>query len=143
MASQADKDNWVRQVLGVVVAEPTGGAALPGKGRAADPGGGLQAALAGWDTRRSEVIATLKSLESAIRGMRDPLSDPAIILVKAIAANLTAVPDSKNSVAELRRYLDTDDIIVEAEHPNGFGIDVKIRQPLDEALTALEHALGA
>jgi hypothetical protein len=132
MANQADKDEWVRRVLGATL-DPSTDTRTEA----------VSAALETWAKRRADVIVTLKSLETAIRDMKDPLGDQAIILVKAIAANLTAVPDTKNSVADLRRYIDTDSIIDDAEQPNGFGIDVKIRAPLAGALTALETALAA
>lgn len=85
----------------------------------------------------------LKQLEKAIRGMRDPKGDQAIILVKAISANLTAAPETMNDVGELRRNFATDRVIGIAERPNGFGIDVKIRAPLTARLDVLERTLTA
>jgi hypothetical protein len=64
----------------------------------------------------------------------------AVILLRAIAANLTEEPSTPQQLAELRRYLETDDVIEEAEEPNGFGIEVSLRAPLLEALSALESA---
>jgi hypothetical protein len=126
---QADKGAWVQRVL-----------AFSGT---AGKGGKLDAALGRWTQNRAEVIAQLRQLEGAIRAMQDPLGDPAIILVKAIAANLTAAPDSKQKVAELRSYLQNDSIIDDAELENGFGITVSIRAPLIPALDALDQALAA
>ncbi len=131
MAGKADQEDWVRRVLGCDVGAAAKGA--PGE---------LKAAQEKWARSRADVVGTLNGLESAIRAMKDPLGDQAIILVKAISANLTAAPDTKKSVAELRRYIETDDIIGEAELPNGFGIKVDIRAPLAEALAALERALA-
>jgi len=127
---RAARDAWVQRVLGVA---PGGGAA----------GAGLPAALAQWRDRRADVVGTLRSLEAAIRAMKHPRGDGAIILVRAISANLTAVPESPRQVAELRRYLETDDIIDDAELENGFGIPVRIRAPLLPALAALERAMAA
>lgn len=101
------------------------------------------AALAVWQTERAGVLAALKLLEISIRRMSDPEGDAAIILVKAIAANLTQAPTTARAVAELERYLDTDDIIAEAEEPNGFGVDIRIRGPLLPALAALKSSLAA
>ena len=126
---QAGKRAWVLRVLGI---DPAGATA-----------GGVGAALDQWTRSRAEVIAQLRQLEQAIRAMKDPLADEAIILVKAISANLTAAPDSKQSVAELRRYITTDSIIDDAELENGFGITVRIRAPLMPALAALDAALAA
>jgi hypothetical protein len=126
--NEAGKQAWVLKVLG--------------HDFQAAGGGGLKQAQAQWTQRRSAVVADLAALEKAIRGMEHPRADDAIILVKAISANLTVAPDSKRSVAELRRYLETDSIIDDAEMPNGFGIDVKIRAPLMPALEALDHVLA-
>lgn len=100
------------------------------------------AALADWQARRTPVVESLKRLENAIRAMRDPEGDAAIVLVRAIQANLSPAPATLQAVAELERYLDTDDIIAEAEAPNGFGIPIRIRAPLRPALAALRAALS-
>jgi hypothetical protein len=120
---------------------PPGVAAAPQSSAPAAPD--LQDALGIWAQRRADALSALKRLEAAIRAMKHPAGDAAIILVKAVAANLTAVPDTKGKVAELRRYLATDAIIDDAELPNGFGIEVKIRAPLTGALDALDRALPA
>jgi hypothetical protein len=125
------RDAWVRRVLGV---DPRG---------ASGSGGSLKDVLARWSRERKDVLGTLKDLELAIRAMDDPFADEAIILVKAIAANLTAQPESRNQVAELRNYLTGDSIIDDAELENGFGIDVKIRAPLLPVLDALDAAIPA
>jgi len=127
---RAPRDAWVLRVLGF---DPT----------KATNGSGLKPALERWAQSRAAVIGQLKQLETAIRAMNDPLADEAIILVKAISANLTAAPDSKRAVAELRRYLETDSIIDDAELENGFGITVRIRDPLIPALDALDRAMVA
>ena len=136
---QADQpqpgDAWVLRFLGI---DPRGATGGGGGG-----GGTLPDALARWSRERAEVLGQLKDLELAIRVMDDPLSDSAIMLVRAISSNLTEVPDSKNRVAELRRYLTTDSIIDDAEMENGFGIDVRIRAPLLAALEALDPVLPA
>ena len=62
-------------------------------GKSKDPGldgGKTGNKLAGWQSARSKVIASLKELEDRIRAMADPESDAAIMLVKAIQANLTS-----------------------------------------------------
>lgn len=142
MADMGARNAWVARVLGVKVSSPADAAAAA----AGRPDGGSEAlneALAHWGKSRAAVIDTLRRYEAGIRALKHPLSDPAIILVKAIAANLTAEPKTKNSVAELRRYLETDAIIDDAETPNGFGITVRIRQPLIAALDVLEPTLAA
>jgi hypothetical protein len=105
------------------------------------PAIGLDAALEQWTAARGKVINDLKALEKAIREMKDPDGDEAIILVKAIQANLTARPENAKAVQELERYISTDEIITEAEEPNGFGLKIAIRGPLLPALAALRSAL--
>ena len=128
MAVEDAKAAWLQRVLGI------GGAA---------PAASLESGLQAWAQARSAVVASLKSLERAIRAMKDPMGDKAVILVRSIAANLTQEPRSRQSVAELRRYLASDSVIDDAELPNGFGISVRIRAPLTAALDALEPALSA
>jgi hypothetical protein len=100
--------------------------------------------LAGWRTARAAAMASLKALETAVRGMDAPERDAAVVLLRAIQANLTAEPVTPQQVAELQRYIETDDIIAEAEDPNGFGITVELRAPLLAALAGLRaDAAGA
>ena len=49
------------------------------------------------------------------------------MLVQAIIRNLTAKPDNPQAVAELERWLRTDDILEDAEAPNRFGIELDVR----------------
>src|SRR5271167_25035 len=106
--NRSSKDAWVSRVLGVDV-KADRPLAPPSRTRAAEQ----------WGTARETVLATLKDLELSIRSMNDPLGDDAIILVKAIAANLTAAPQTPQQIGELKRYLQTDPIIDDAESPNG------------------------
>ena len=133
-ADRAVQAEWVHRVLGIDPAGSSGGSG---------GGGGVKAALDRWTASRSEVVGQLRKLESAIKGMQHPSGDRAIILVRAIIANLTPAPDSKRSVAELRRYIETDDIIDDAESQNGFGIDIRIREPLLPVLEALDRSIAA
>ena len=121
MSDASARAAWLARVLGVTI--PADPATPP---------------LAAWRSARAAAIATLRALESAIRGMEVPQAAPAIILVRAIAANLTESPVTPAQQAALRRYLETDDIIAEAEDPNGFGITVRLRAPLLAALAGLE-----
>jgi hypothetical protein len=89
------------------------------------------------------VIDNLKLLEGHIRAMHDPDGDAAIILVKAIQANLSPRPATAQAVAQLERYISTDQIITEAEGPNGFGIKIVIRSVLLPALASIRAALPA
>ena len=110
---------------------------------ASDPAPALQEALGQWAQSRAGVISVLNQLETGIRGMDHALAGEAIILVKAIAEKLTATPDTRDSVLELRQYVATDEIIDDAELPNGFGFEVSIRAPLINALDALDRAFDA
>jgi hypothetical protein len=103
--------------------------------------------MAGWTQARDAALKSLKLLENAFRAMKEPESDPAIILLRAIQANLTAVPATQAQVNELISFITTDDIIASAEQPNGFGFKVELRKPLLAALQGLklesEPAQGA
>ncbi len=103
--------------------------------------GSEQAALEGWQTARAAAIAQLQALGTAMKGFQHPKSTEAIILVKAIQANLTAKPDTPQKVTELEKYLTTDRIITDAEGKNGFGITVSLRKPLLDALGKLKPLL--
>jgi len=130
-ANRSAQDAWVLRVLGVETkADPQVASAAPS--RAAEQ----------WETAREMVLATLNDLESSIRSMNDPLGNDAIILVKAIAANLTAAPRTPQQIDELKRYLQHDTIINDAESENGFGIKVEIRAPLMSALLAMERTMA-
>lgn len=131
MLDRSARDEWVRKVLGVSVPVREPGQPTAGDG------------LAAWKAARSTAIGQLKQLEAAIAAMRHPRGTSAIVLVKAIQMNLTAAPDTRRSVDELRRYLETDDIIQEAERPNGFGLKVELRGPLLRALGILERQLAS
>jgi len=123
-----DQAAWLHNVLGV--------------DRTTGDGGGTAKAMAGWQAARGTALGQLKSLENAYRGMDEPEVDEAIILLSAIQANLTAEPGTPQQVAELERYITDDDIIAEAEEPNGFGFQVALREPLLAALAELKAAQG-
>ena len=102
-------------------------------------GGGLE----GWRGARTAALGQLVALETAFRGMDEPEVNEAIILLKAIQANLTEAPETAQQVDELRKYLETSDIIEEAEEPNGFGLTINLREPLLAALAQVRPAKGA
>lgn len=110
----------------------------PGDKKADAAEAALKAALAGWTAARAKAINDLKQLESKIKAMADREGDAAIVLLRAIQANLTAEPASARQIAELEKYLQTDAIIKDAEAPNGFGIKIALRQPLLAALAKLK-----
>jgi hypothetical protein len=119
------KDAWIQRVLGIDVTAQ----------KAAE--NGQIDGLAAWQAARQIAIGSLKALESAYRGFDDPEVPQAIILLRAIQANLTETPATRQQVDQLRRYLEEDDIIEDAEEPNGFGVTVKLREPLLGALAQL------
>ena len=69
-----------------------------------------------------------------------PEADEAVILLRSIRANLTESPATPQQIEELRRYLEEDDVIDAAESPNGYGVELLLRDPLLDALDALEDA---
>jgi hypothetical protein len=90
--------------------------------------------LAEWQQARTTAIGTLNRLADAVSKLDIPEAPNAVILLRAIRANLTESPTSTRQIGELRRYLTTDEIITDAEDPNGFGIEVRLREPLLAAL---------
>lgn len=135
-ATLDSKAEWVARVLGVAI-PPRPGAEQAGTG----PGSGATDGMAAWTAARMTALASLKLLENAFRAMDEPETDPAIILLRAIQANLTAAPTTLAQVAELENYVTNDEIIRSAEQPNGFGFKVELKTPLLTALAALRGAL--
>lgn len=120
---------WVTRVLGV----PAAGSGARGT---SDP-------RQGWRDARETAVRTLSTLEAGMRKSPHPLRDRAIIIVRAVRANLTAEPDSIQKVAELENYLMNDAVVAAVETPNVLGIDVVIRKPLLAALGALRAQVAS
>jgi hypothetical protein len=76
---------------------------------AADP----QAVLAAWQAARSDVIARLREVGKEIAAANHAESAPALIELKAVIANLTEKPATKQQIAELERYLGDDDVVLD------------------------------
>jgi hypothetical protein len=125
------KKDWVERVLGVRFPPAVQSAGASG------------AAMKVWQAERAKAVASLRALATEIVKSRDPEAQDAVLLLQAIVKNLTPIPDSLRSVAELERYLAEDDIIDDAEEPNPFGIDLKLRAPLLPALAGLRRELEA
>ncbi len=98
------------------------------------------AALKRWQQARGPAIGQLRDLCAAVRQGNDPEANAAIILLQAIIKNLTPSPTTPQQVEELHRYISTDDIILEAEGPNGYGLTVALRTPLLGALADMKSA---
>jgi hypothetical protein len=103
---------------------------------------GGQDGLTQWKAARGIAVASLTMLEAAVRRSPHPQKDAAIILLRAVRANLTEAPETPQQVAELESYLTTDGIIAAAETPNVFGIQIALRTPLLQALTAMRSRLA-
>lgn len=102
----------------------------------------LKEPLAAWQAARNKAIVDLKQLEAKIKAMADREGDAAIVLLRAIQANLTERPSTLQQVVELEKYLQTDSIITDAESPNGFGIKITLRKPLLDALAKIKAAVA-
>lgn len=98
----------------------------------------LQAALTDWQRAREAAISALKAAAKEIAEMRDPESAKAILEIQAVIKNLTERPASAQQVAELTRYVDQDDVVLDVSE---FASD--IRTPLLRALGALSQGLAA
>lgn len=123
----SEQNAWVARVLGVTIAGPD-------RAKAA-------AALAAWQTARGAAMTALATLEAAVRKATHPEVDAAIVLLRAIRANLTEAPETLAQVNALIRYIATDDIVVTAEMPNVLGVRIALRAPLLNTLAGLRAAL--
>ena len=98
--------------------------------------------LAMWQTARAAAITRLRGIGAAIKAAKDPEADQALIVLEAVAKNLTESPATAQTVRELERYLETDEIVAEAELPNPFGPTLSLRAPLLAALAPLKAQLA-
>ncbi len=129
----AGKLAWIRDVLGVNLSPSRPAADATPKGK-----NSRVAALAAWKAARGKAVASLVALERAVARPEGADVAQAVVLLRAVRANLTPEPSTAAQVAELRRYIETDDVIADAEMPNGFGVKVSLRAPLLGALAVLE-----
>jgi len=103
----------------------------------------LGPALAAWKTEREKALTGLNAIIAEVSGMDFVDAPEAVILLRSIAANLTEEPATRQQVDELRRYLEDDENVEEAEEPNGFGIELALREPLLAALAGINSSLPA
>jgi hypothetical protein len=139
---------WVERVLGVAMLDGDRGREQESEEAPPDfdttpdqppPETGMEQ----WAKARGRAIALLSALEAAFRDSGDPLSDRGIVLIRAIRANLTERPETPQQLIELVKYIADDDVITEAEVPNGFGITVELRKPLLTALASVRSDMKA
>jgi len=139
---------WVERVLGVAISDGDHGREQDAEEAPPDfdttpvqmP---AETGMEKWAKARGRAIALLSALETAFRDSDDPLSDKGIVLLRAIRANLTERPETPQQLIELVKYIADDDIITEAEVPNGFGITVELRKPLLTALASVRSDMKA
>ena len=130
------KDEWTEAVFGIKL-DALGGAVA---GAGAQPP--LAAALKAWDDERAAAATQLRQLGSAIKAANDPEAEDANKLIEEIVENLAPPPDTMQAVDKMEQYLTTDDIIDDAESPNGFGIAITFRGQMLKALGGIRSALG-
>lgn len=99
---------------------------------------GTVAALQGWTKAREAAILVLKEAAKDIAALKDPESAKAIIEISAVVKKLTTEPRTAAQVAELIRYIDKDDVVLDV---SDFFADV--RTPLLKALAQIHRALTA
>lgn len=103
------------------------------------PVSGAQAvkeALGAWTKARELALKELKSVAAEITALRDPESAKAVMQISAVAKQLTPEPSSKAQVAELVRYVDKDDVVLDVSE-----MAHDIRTPLLKALAQLHKAV--
>ncbi|TAK84503.1 MAG: hypothetical protein EPO12_04330 [Aquabacterium sp.] len=116
-------------------AETEAGGKAPPKKDAARDDVALRQALDGWKQAREAAVTTLKDVAKEIAVLRDAEANKAIIELNAVIKNLTPEPASARQVAELIRYVDKDDVVLDV---SDFASD--IRTPLLRALARLHQA---
>jgi hypothetical protein len=122
---------WVLSALGIDMRPPAGNQGSQEK--AAD-------GMAVWKAARAKAVADLHGVAKKVDKLDFPQAPKAVMLLRGIAANLTEEPRTAQQVQELRSFLQNDDNIEEAEQPNGFGIEIALREPLLAALDGLQPA---
>src|SRR5262249_21287548 len=90
--------------------------------------------LAGWTSARAQVLTNIREVVDAIRTIEHPDAIRAVVTLESIAKNITAEPKTPQSVAELKRWLEQDELVAAAERtPTALG-KLSIREPLQKAL---------
>jgi hypothetical protein len=128
MSATAEQWDWVRRVLNLPMEQS---ASVAG----ASP-------IEQWQAARRLVIGQIGALMRAIEAEGDPNGARAVILLRAVAANLTAAPDARG-VERLTGFIDADDIVAAADAPNRFGITLGLRSQLKPALDVLRDSAEA
>ncbi|MBL8360913.1 MAG: hypothetical protein JNN18_10525 [Rubrivivax sp.] len=101
-----------------------------------------RAALDEWQAARASAIDDIEEVIEAVRETGDPDARAVEVELRSIVSNLTESPDTPQAVAELRRWLESDDVITAAEEvPAHYG-SLDLRAPLLVALQALAAVRG-
>jgi len=100
-----------------------------------------EAALKAWQTARTEAIKQIDALSAAIDKTGDEDAIKAASELSAIEKKLTEKPATLKEVRDLERYVRTDELLLEAETANPFGVRVKFRAGLLSALKTLVKEL--
>ena len=95
-------------------------------------------AMAGWQAERTAAVTSLKAVAARIAAARHPSSTKALIEINGVMKNLTPEPASRQQVAELQRYLGSDDVVNDV-----CSLAHDIRTPLLRALGRLQAQLAA
>ena len=77
-------------------------------------------------------------MAKTVAAARHPESAKALVQLNAVIKNLTAEPATPQQVAELERYVDTDDVVLDVSD-----LAADIRTPLLAALADLKSQLSA
>ena len=95
--------------------------------------------LAAWKAARETVVKRLRRIADKINATGDADAPAVVIELLSIVKNLTSKPATPQQVAELDRYLRTDDVITDAEEviPPDF-YTPEIRKPLLAALEQIQ-----
>jgi hypothetical protein len=96
------------------------------------------AALAAWEAAREQVVVEIRKAAAAVAATKNVHARAALIELQSIIRQLTPRPQTPQQVAELQRYLQTDQVITDAEALPSWLATLQIRAPLLKALAALK-----
>jgi hypothetical protein len=97
-------------------------------------------ALASWRKAVGRSVSQLEQLRKAVEAVRDPDARAIAGILSGIANRLQVDVGSASAVKELQTYLRDDRNVAAAEADNPFGIVVKLRELLLQALGGMSRA---
>lgn len=101
----------------------------------------VPASLVAWQKAATNSRFQLRRLQFALRGTKHPTALQIVSVIDRLVERLETTPASQMEAEQFEQFLRSDATITSAETPNPFGIELAIRQPLLEAISALKSDL--